>query len=61
MNKSIIYLVVGLILAFYGLFLESKIVMFLGVIMQIIGALMRFTDGVEKTKNYLKLKIKQNK
>jgi hypothetical protein len=50
MKKSIVFFITGLCVSAFGLYTGSNLVIFPGVILQILGAFMRCTDDLEKIK-----------
>ena len=54
MKKSIIYLIAGLCISAYGLYIESNLVIFPGVMLQLAASLMRCTDGMEIVKGQIR-------
>ena len=54
MKKSIIYFAIGILVSSYGLYIESNLVIFPGVMLQLAAGLMRCTDGMEIVKGQIR-------
>ena len=54
MKKSIIYFAIGILVSSYGLYIESNLVIFPGVMLQLAASLMRCTDGMEIVKGQIR-------
>jgi hypothetical protein len=59
MTKATLYLIVGLLITFLGIYMESNLILFFGCFVQMVAALMRTAEGPGEVKNKIIDKLKK--